>query len=353
MNSYIIYIACVICIFLVFYVQRENYTAKMIIEHKIQKEIPTVQFPFKNLYDDKGNKLNIILISAPFREKSHENLYDEYKRQGLSFCGISSYLEFPNRIENPYEDRYHEKRGHNYPSMVSTWLHCFRKQEYIEPFRHLPNLLLTEADLKDVLNIKEDKNVKKEYDFLYCCLSDNDECKPGWQSYNRNWELAKKCLIVMCKKFKLKGLMVGRQNCEYTTECLGIVKTLPLLKYEEFQKELKKSRFLFVPNVSDASPRVITEAICYNIPVLVNKNIFGGWHNVIPSITGETFNDENDIEEVLDRMLNINNISTYQPKKWFTENRGRHHSGKLLSEFLIQNYPNINNKEMKYAYISV
>lgn len=351
MNSYIVYIACLVCILILFYVCGcENYTNIMIDDDNI----PTVDFPFKNLYDDKGRKLNIILISAPFREKKHEELYDEYKNKGLSFCGISSYLEFPNRIENPYEDRYHEKRGHRYPDMVSAWLHCFRKKEYIEPIRHLPHLLLTEADLKDVLSIKEDKTIKKEYDFLYCCLADDEkECKPGWQSYNRNWELAKKCLIVMCKKFKLRGLMVGRQNCEYTSECLGIVKTLPLLEYFEFQKELKKSRFLFVPNVSDASPRVVTEAICYNIPVLVNKNIFGGWHNVIPSITGENFNDENDIEEVLDRMLNINGLSSYQPKKWFTENRGRHNSGKLLADFLIQNYPTINNKEMKYAYISI
>lgn len=347
MKPYIIYISCLICIltvYVLYSLQCENY--------KNSDDVPTVQFPFKNLYDDKGEKLNIILIAAPFREKQHEDLYNEYKKKGLSFCGISSYLEFPNRIKNPYEDRYHEKRGHNYPEMVSAWLHCFRKQEYIEPIRHLPHLLLTEADLKDVSSIK-DVNEPKEYDFLYCCLADNDECKPGWQSYNRNWDLAKKCLSVMCKKFKLKGLMVGRQNCEYTTECLGIVKTLPLLDYFEFQKELKKSRFLFVPNISDASPRVITEAICYNIPVLVNKNIFGGWHNVIPSITGEVFNDENDIEEVLDRMISINGLSSYQPKKWFKENRGRQHSGKLLSEFLIQNYPNINNKNMKYAYISI
>ena len=34
--------------------------------------------------------------------------------------------------------------------------------------------------------------------FLYVCLKDNDKCKDGWQSYNRNWEDAQKYLDIMC-----------------------------------------------------------------------------------------------------------------------------------------------------------
>ena len=345
-------IVCSIIIFVVI-VKYESYSTKIIINQSDeQKEVPTVEFPFKNLFDDQNKKLNVILISAPFREKKHEDLYEQYKKEGLAFCGISSYLDFPNPILNPYEDRYHEKQKHNYPSMVSTWLHCFRKKDYTKPFKHLPNLLLTEADLKDFSPIQEIPT-EKEYDFLYCCLADNEQCTPGWQSYNRNWDLAKKCLAIMCSKFKLRGILVGRENCEFGDECTGIVKTLPLLEYHKFQEEMKKCRFLFVPNVSDASPRVITEAICYNIPVLVNQNILGGWHNIVPSITGEFFNDENDIEEVLNRMLNTNGIQRYQPRQWFEKNRGRKLSGKLLAQFLTQHYPNLNNNDMDYAYISI
>ena len=143
--------------------------------------------------------------------------------------------------------------------------------------------------------------------------------------------------------------MVGRENCEFSQQCNGIVKVHPLLAYNEFQKELKKSRFLFVPNISDASPRVITEAICYNIPVLVNKNILGGWHNVIPSVTGEFFTDETDLSYHLSKILN----NQYQPRNWFQENRGKTNSGKLLAKFLIDNFPDINNKNMKYATITI
>lgn len=310
-------------------------------------KIPTVQFPFKNLFDDKGKKLNVILISAPFREEQHEKLYQEYKSLGLDFCGISSYLDFPNPIINPYEDRFHVERRHDYPAMVSAWLNCFRKPGYIEPFKHLPNMLITEADLKDVKNV-EVPTEPKEYDFLYCCLSDNDQCTPGWQSYNRNWDLAKKALYIMCSK-GMRGILVGRKNCEFTDKCNGIVKVFDFLPYGEFQTQMKKCKFLFVPNISDASPRVITEAMCYNIPVLVNQNILGGWHNIVPSVTGEFFNDENDLPQAIDKLQTGN----YQPRKWFLENRGREISGAKLAEFLINVYPNLNNKDMKYATITI
>ena len=37
--------------------------------------VPKVEFPFKNILDENGRRLNIILISAPFREEKHEELY--------------------------------------------------------------------------------------------------------------------------------------------------------------------------------------------------------------------------------------------------------------------------------------
>ena len=36
------------------------------------------------------------------------------------------------------------------------------------------------------------------------CLKDNDKCEDGWQSHNRNWELAQYCLDIMCNKFHLQ-----------------------------------------------------------------------------------------------------------------------------------------------------
>ena len=319
---------------------------------QIFENTPNVSFPFKNLYDDNYNKLNIILIAAPFREKAHEDLYQSYKDMGFKFCGISSYLSFPDKIENPYEDTYHIKRNHNYVNMVSSWLHCFREPPKILTESKIPLLLLTEADLKDYNKYKPTIISKsKEYDFMYVCLKDNDKCEPGWQSYNRNWELAKKCLKVLCGKYKLKGLLVGRENCKHSDTYKDYITNIGFLPYDTFQQEMEKCRFLFVPNVSDASPRVITEALCYNMPVLVNYNIFGGWHNVIPGVTGEFFVNEIDISKSIEVMLK--KINDYSPREWFINNRGIQKSGSQLAQFLIKNYPDINNKTMKYATISI
>jgi DNA repair protein RecN len=127
--------------------------------------VPIVEFPFKNLFDDQGKPLNVILIAAPFRNNDDEEAYEKYRRQGLSFCGISSYINFPGHIENPHEDRFHEERGHDYPAMVSAWLHCFRDPPTNLQKSGLPLMLLAESDLKDTDAYKPDPSIKKEYDF--------------------------------------------------------------------------------------------------------------------------------------------------------------------------------------------
>jgi len=314
---------------------------------------PNVKSPFKNMFDDNGKLLNVILIDKPFRTKEDESNYEKYKLQGLSFCGISSYSNFPGKIDNPYEDRFHELEKHDYTKMVSSWLHCFRDINIPENLKNsgLPMLLLTESDLKDTDAYKPSKSISKEYDFIYICLADNDKCEPGWQSYNRNWDLAKECLKTMCSEFKLTGIIVGRTNCEFTISCKGLIKVLPFLDFHKFQQELQKCRFLFVPNITDASPRVITEALTYNIPILVNENIIGGWHHVVPGVTGEFFTDSTNIKKSISKLMS--NYNTYKPREHFIKHNGKINAGKRLADFLIENYPNLNNKNMKYATIQI
>jgi len=212
-------------------------------------------------------------------------------------------------------------------------------------------MLLAESDLKDADAYKPDPTIKKEYDFMYVCLQDNDKCEPGWQSYNRNWDLAKQCLEIMCGEFGLRGVLVGRTNCEFTNKCNGIVKVVPFLAYDAFQKEMQKCRFLFVPNVADASPRVITEAMCYNMPVLVNRNILGGWHYVEPGVSGEFFTSKNDVRPALRRLTT--QMNAYAPRRHFMRHHGKHRAGRRLAAFLKQHYPGLNNKHMKYATITI
>ena len=296
-----------------------------------------LDFPFKTVFDENNRKLTrVVALAAPFREKKHEELYERLRKAGKTFIGISSYLNFPNKIHNPHEDRFHEEQQHNYPAMCKVWLHCFRNPENTVLFQHLPHLLVTEADLVDV---GQPSTSEKEYDFMYICLKDNDQCTPGWQSYNRNWEMAKVCLEEMCEKYRLRGILVGRTGCEYTDKCNGLVKTYDFLPYDQFQAEMKKCRFLFVPNVSDASPRVITEALRYNMPVLCNYHILGGWHNIIPGVTGEFFRDPITFAQMMPVFMHRLHAGVYRPRDWFVQHRGKLNSGRQLAQFLKQHLP--------------
>jgi len=51
-----------------------------------------------------------------------------------------------------------------------------RPEEYVK--KKMPLLLMSESDFKDWESLKPDKTEKK-YDFIYCCLDDNDDCNPG------------------------------------------------------------------------------------------------------------------------------------------------------------------------------
>ena len=39
-------------------------------------------------------------------------------------------------------------------------------------------------------------------------------------------------------------------------------------------------RFAYIPQVHDASPRVTTQALMNDVPLLMNRNIMGGWKYV-------------------------------------------------------------------------
>ena len=104
---------------------------------------------------------------------------------------------------------------------------------------------------------------------------------------------------------------------------------------------------LIVPNIHDASPRVVTEAMCMNLPVLMNKNILGGW-KYINNKTGEFFNDISDFEVNMNKI--VNNLNKYEPRKYFINNYGIINSGKKLLNFVRTNFGNRVNlrKDCKY-----
>ena len=315
----------------------------------VKQAIPDVKFPFKNIKDENGVNLNILALTAPFRSDKDKDNFNKYIRKyKIPILGVSSYLNFPGKITHPYDDPYYKKnfKKHNYIDSCIGWCNGFENPTLVGfDDRKIPMMKLSESDL--VIHTFK-PNEKKEYDFIYICLKDNDKCEDGWQSENRNWKLAKKCLPIMCEKFKLKGLLVGRLNCTYPPKCKDYITIVGnkdnegKIPYTELMDKMAKSKFLFLPNIRDASPRVLTEALVVDVPVLVNKNIYSGT-KYVNNQTGELFNDENDFPKVLEKMLYKIKTNQYKPRKWFTNRYSIQKTGKKLYKFIKSIYPELWN----------
>merc|ERR1711948_193934 len=98
--------------------------------------------------------------------------------------------------------------------------------------------------------------------------------------------------------------------CSIPPSCNGKMIQTTFLSQEEYFNYLKQSRFAFLPQVHDASPRVITQALSLDIPLLMNDNIIGGW-KYLNHKTGEFFHDMSDFRASLKRILRNADIPYY------------------------------------------
>ena len=137
-NILLLFIAFVILILISLYVNKESFTDKNKKNEKNEKNekkelTPNLKRPYVNLFDDNGNKLNIILLSKPFQNESEMSIYNENKDKCI-FLGISSYLEFPNHPSNPHEDFGDNFQKFKYKEMCEGWIHGFRNpDDYFPP----------------------------------------------------------------------------------------------------------------------------------------------------------------------------------------------------------------------------
>lgn len=317
-------------------------------------EIDIMKRPFLNIYDEQDRKLNVVFITHPFTRPETINEYENAIKNGIHFIGMSSYCEFPGIISNPYDilhDPNNDAWKWNYFKMVKGWCHCFKQpSKFIPNSSKLPLVLISESDFGNHAQHQPSSIPLKdrEYDFIYVCLKDNDKCEEGWQSYNRNWEKAKKYIDIMCEKYKMKGLLIGRINCEIPKSCHNQLELTDFQQYSEYIGNYSKCKFIFIPNFCDASPRVMTEAMCFGLPILVNSEIIGGWKYVSPQ-TGEEFNDTN-FESILGTF--IKNLENYKPRDWYISNYGIENAGPRLLDFVRNCIPkhelNLNIDNIKW-----
>jgi len=305
-------------------------------------------FPFRYFTDEHGKVLPFVAVTGFFRDKAVEDKYHEYIANGIHVFGITAYKSFPNRkLIDLTEGEYERKDTFDYTGKIRDWLCCFRnaKDNGFTNWNRLTDI--SESDFYDAED--DHQNTQKKYDFIYICNKDKDHCPlDGWNAFNRNFKLAKKCFPIMCFDLGLKGLIVGRENCGLEEEYKGHLEIVGWLEWAALQEKMREAKFLFVPNIFDASPRVIAECITKDLKVLMNRNIICGF-KYINYHTGEFFTDETDIRHALKNL--INKPASLSPKKWWSENYSQAKSQKKLRDFLANCFPGELDKIDKVKFI--
>jgi hypothetical protein len=311
------------------------YTTKEGMKNKVSNEYIIANlknnenhlFPYRYFQDEKDNVLPIVAVTGFFREDKAKELYYDYIKNGIFVFGITAYKSFPRKIDK--DDAYHLTDDFDYVKNIKNWLCCFR-DPYHYGFTSENNYIdISESDMYDVDTTPDEK---KEYDFIYICIKDDDTCPAdGWNAINRNFKLAKECLPILIHEYNLKGLIVGRVGCGLEQEYGDRVEVVDFLDWFELQKKMKQSRFLFLPNIYDASPRVIAECLTKGVPVLMNQSILCGFKYMTYE-TGEFFVDVNDIRISLDSLLS--KIEKINPKKWWSQHYGKSKTAKKIRDFL-------------------
>jgi hypothetical protein len=312
--------------------------------------VPIVNFPFKNFYTDSHVRIPVVAITAPFRNKHDYDTFLLLKKKGITIIGMTCYMEFPLLLSNPHDP------GYSYPDIphIDNMFYLHECQAWLSCFRHslpvsTPQIQISHSDFIDPYPIS---STVKHYDFLYVCLPDNDTCD-GWQSFTRNWTFAKQCIEYLTCHKNLTGLLVGRIHCksQFSKQCQKKLHTTDRLSFHDFQNYMTLCRWLFVPNILDASPRVIPEALSKNIPVFVNSHILGGWKYVHPLYTGRFFSSFDDFKSQLDIFLS--DFTIYTPNRFFTMYYGKKNTGYRLYDFLVRHGLFPYHEHVSYIYPDV
>jgi len=77
---------------------------------------------------------------------------------------------------------------------------------------------------------------------------------------------------------------------------------------------LRTSRIAVYPGDQTSNPAAMWECVAVGLPIVVNENILGGKHLVIPGTTGE-FASESGFRDAIDQVLA--NRDSYRPSEYF------------------------------------
>ena len=284
-----------------------------------------LKWPFLWVLDSRQQETGWVLVNGPIVTHAQQDQFVYLRRRNHRFVGMSSYLTFPL---TEYSDTL------EYETVCEAWCHCFRKPDQF--FKtDTPRALISFSDFTDFHRISQQNvitNMRVErFDVVYVGATED------WKREAKNWRLAGRCIPRMCAELGLRALVIGTPNEDFA-EVPGVT-FVSQLPWSDLLAHLAQSQFLFVPNVLDPSPKVLGEALCLDVPLVMHKEILGGW-KYINAFTGVFFNGEEDVIAAVRACLS----KARNPRDWFRVNYGPYLAGERLLRLLRSVDPSISEQ---------
>lgn len=281
-----------------------------------------VKWPFAFVVGSRGESVGWAVVNAPIVSPERQTQLADLRNAGFRFLGMSSDVTFP-RLAKP--------DPLDYSCLCEAWCHCFR-----HPNRYLPTgsprALLSASDFTDYRQIAPGavREAAAVPYFVYVGAT------VPWKRDAKNWDLARRCVPRLCREAGLRALLVGTPDDLPASPSVTLTPHLP---WRQFLAHLCRARFLFVPNEQDASPRVLAEALCLDVPIVVNRRILGGW-KYINAFTGLFFDGEEDVVAAVAACL----ARPRRPRNWFRTHHGPFLAGQRLLALLRAIDPSIDER---------
>jgi hypothetical protein len=298
---------------------------------------PRRDFPweFGFVVDEERRDIGFAMIrgrlNVPGQMRQLAELRRDHRTVGMTCQGV-----FPMRGELPGNlpigTSPGEGRHEAYLGSIDGWAHCFRHPDQYLP-EGSPRIRYCDSDNVDPDRVwtvaTQGERVTKRWDFIYTCMPVPSNIVA------KNWELARRCAIRFATNLHLRGLLVGVAALA-DVPMHPLIEVRPFIRWTEFVRCLLESRVAFFPNTWDPSPRVIAEALSLDVPVLVNRNILGGWHYICDA-TGRFFEDEEGAVQIMDSTP----WDALGPREWYCAHYGPWHAGVRLAEFITSLEPSV------------
>jgi hypothetical protein len=273
-------------------------------------------WPFSRIWAGRSRPTPFVAMHGPLCTVNAVTYFQSI-RHSYRFIGFTSHVDFPRS--------YRHRSDLVWLGACEGWCHCFRDPSQYLP-SGLPSALISYSDFVDCRPQFPIKS-PKHYDLGFVCPAGK------WKEYTKNWDLALRCLTsLLSAQPEFKTIVIGR---EQTPDMPDQVTFFPQLEHQRLLEVLSTCRCVLFTGILDASPRLIPECLCLDVPVAVNWNILGGW-KYINRYTGRFFYDEYSVSSAVENCI----AHCESPSRWYFANYGPHLSGRRLARFLTRLEPN-------------